>query len=91
MNAELLVLQVLPAGLPGLRQSAIRDRIARRVAQTPGAVLPERADINAALAKLARKGLVHSAGRQDPEDGFPYRVYWRDASYVPPLDVGVPA
>lgn len=88
-KCELLVLAALPSGLPGLRQQAIRNKIAHRVAMTPGAVLPSREDVRDAIASLRRKGIVHSERRVDAEDGFEYFVYWRDAAYVAPLDVGV--
>ena len=90
MNVELLVLQVLPDKLPGLRQSSIRDKIQARI-NKGGGQLPSKADIRDALQRLRKKRLVHSERRVDDSDGFPYHVYWRDPSYVPPLYVEVHA
>ena len=88
MNVEILVLQALPTGLPGLRQSAIRSSVARRV-NLAGGELPSKSDIKEALRHLMKKRVVHSERRTDPVDGFPYHVYWREAAYVAPLDVKV--
>jgi hypothetical protein len=81
------ILAVLPTGLPGKGHMTISRAIAARL--EPGQKLPTHQELRSAIGTLERRKVVHSMQRPG-ENGEPsYRVFWRDASYVPPLDVKV--
>lgn len=89
MDAALLrrrLLEVLPDQVPGMRQSAIRAKLAARLQQLHEE-LPTKAAVNFELQVLVLKGLVHSLRRV--VDGHAYRVYWREASYAPAVEAAV--
>lgn len=79
------ILEVLPSRPPGLRQAAIRDKLGGRLKEL-GETLPHKEEVNQAIQLLLTKRLLESHRIQPPGEEFPYRVYWRDASYVPPLE-----
>lgn len=86
MNLAAEILAILPPGLPGKGHMAIAKAVQHR---NPLERMPTHQELRSALGQLERRGLVHSVRRPDEHGQPTYLVFWREASYVPPLDVKV--